>query len=154
MQSASGGSPYPCKDDHWVWEGQRWSCLVFGRSKIGRKPPALWDKGRLVNEGSAEISCPMDVELGQHLQREELTQPSSAAALGTQISMNKWLVAAEAFAQGTECRVGWDMLQKCRMWWGSCWPRQCFWRAVLRLPRCMDVCLAGREPWKLTWLSG
>lgn len=51
----------------------------------------------------------MDVELGQHPQREELTQPSSTAALGMQISMNKCLVAAEAFVQGTECRVGWGV---------------------------------------------
>lgn len=152
MLSGSGGSPHPCKEDHWVWEGQWWSCLAFGRSKIGRKLPAQWDKGRLVREGSAEISCPMDVELGQQPQTEELTKPSNAG--GTQISMNKWLVAAEAFAQGTEHRVGWDMLQMCRMWWDSCWPRQCFWRVVLRMPQCMDACLADREPWRLTWLSG
>lgn len=36
-------------------------------------------KGRLLSEGSVEISCPvdaqMDVEFGQHVQMQELTLP-------------------------------------------------------------------------------
>ena len=43
------------------------------------------NKGRLVSESSAEISCPadaqVDVELGQHMQMQELTLPSDTAVM-------------------------------------------------------------------------
>lgn len=46
-------SPHPysrdvCRISHCVWEDWWWSCLAFGRSKIGRKHPAQQNKGRLV----------------------------------------------------------------------------------------------------------
>lgn len=43
------------------------------------------NKGRLVSEGSVEISCPadaqVDVELGQRMQMQELTLPLDKAVM-------------------------------------------------------------------------